>query len=576
MSISLGIGLKIGGNGGGLSASEIWVNDMLLNYKTLNNHSTFTPAQEVLIRERLEEDYIVTTFGPDGADKTVCDFFLFFENSNTTSNLTTRTNTKTGDTLRWNYGAGNIYDQNNLPPQTTNGVVTVTSTDGFAGWTIIDIQSNTFINHLPSLKYLTAIYTCYMDTNGFTGTIPEFNSTNCYRLLLGSNNFTSINASLATCANIQRYDVHNNPLLTGTFPVITGLTSLTEIKINTTLISGKIPDLTGNTNFGYLSAQISHCEGMAGTFGGVKMTTLTFCDGAGSCYLSTAEVGSIINKLAVAFTANAPTVNLALTLSSAAGYGIGALIGDEANTDLIALRAAFATAGKTLTLTYNAEATRFAAGHIIFSNDDGFESVYTKVLPLFTTKGITGTFHIVTDWVGTADHATWANLNDIEDAGNEIASHGKTHTSFTSLSDVQLRAELDAIDIAFPANGLDVPDTIAYPSAAQNATIKSTCAEYYSLGRVVSITYITPVSDKFIIGTKVLDNITDATLSNIKYFINAIYFGQCSGVILFHKVVNGVAPAGETSYEILEQVVDHCLAIGVDVMNFKDLAALMP
>jgi len=53
------------------------------------------------ILARLQEDYIILTFGPTGQNKDVCDFFLFLQNSNTSTPLVIRTNMKTGDTLRW-------------------------------------------------------------------------------------------------------------------------------------------------------------------------------------------------------------------------------------------------------------------------------------------------------------------------------------------------------------------------------------------------------------------------------------------------------------------------------------------
>jgi len=144
-----------------LTGNLTWSHWMQYSYTDkINTHVTWTSAQKALILGRLQEDYVVTTFGPAGTDETACDFFMFME---TIAGLkTTRTVTKTGATLRWNYGDGNIYSQNNIPGQIATDVITVTSTDGFSGITYWICSAN-FTGNIPNLPYyftgaLTQIY----------------------------------------------------------------------------------------------------------------------------------------------------------------------------------------------------------------------------------------------------------------------------------------------------------------------------------------------------------------------------------------------------------------------------------
>jgi hypothetical protein len=569
------------GQTGIVTNNVTWSTDMMLSYLTINSHSTFSDPQKVLLKDRLTEAYIITTFGPAGTNKTVCDFFLFFENSNTTTNLTTRTNTKTGATLRWNYGAGNVYSQNNLPAQITNGVVTVTSTDGFGAWTSFDIDTNTFINHCPSFRYLTNVATkINIDSNGFTGAIPDLTyNTKAIQLLLGSNNFKTINTSLVGLTALQQYDVHSNPNLTGNFPAITGITTLTQIRVDGTRITGNIPDLSANTNFVYLSTIGSKITGLNGTIPSSKMTNLTFGSATYTSLLSSSEVGSIMHKLNLKYTASPPTANLLLRLE---GAGNGALIGDEANADLVAVKALFVTAGKTLTYTYNAEATRFATGHVVFTHDDMWATTYSLAYPLLQSKGILATLFVTTDWIEVQHRLTWANMLEMSNAGHEVGGHGKTHTFFSSLTHAELIAELDTIDTLLAANGLPIATTFAYPYSCpviDKVWIQAKCAEYYTLGRGTDSNFVTQTSDKMNMPFKLIEgNTTDteAKIVGLEDIIDYCACGNCIVVFLFHEVVMGAPVGPQVNYAVLSRIFDKAISSGVSIIKFKDLIPLMP
>lgn len=224
------------GSGKGFGGSEeTWAEKMLDSYMEINDHITFTQAQQDSILERLSEDYITTTF----ADKDTCDFFLYFQNSNTSTNLTTRTNTKTGATLRWNYGAGNVYNQNNLPAQINNGVITVTSEDGFGSWTVFNISTNTFSGTLPSLEYLTLMTTCNIYTNSaLNGNLskmvsPVLQTLNATTTLITGN--ISVFDELTTLKYISLPQVST---ITGDISAFRKSTGITDINMRSTSVYG--------------------------------------------------------------------------------------------------------------------------------------------------------------------------------------------------------------------------------------------------------------------------------------------------------------------------------------------------
>jgi hypothetical protein len=267
----------------------------------------------------LQKPYIETTFGPTGANKTVCDFFLFFQNVKVGA-LTTRTSTKTGATLRWDYGTG-IYEQNNLPGQSCNGIITVTSTDGFANWTWIQLFTNSFTGKLPSFQYFTNLTVLNLYENSFSGTLPSFaNKTVMSHVRLYTNSFSgNPSAKFTGCTNIAIFYLFGNSF-TGEIPNIT---------------SGKFTEFAVQTNGFTLSACASFNK---------AMTSFN----ASTNSLPTAEVDELLLNMDTYFAgANLMTANCTVTLN---GASMGIPTGGSNNVNILSLIAKATAQGKTWTI----------------------------------------------------------------------------------------------------------------------------------------------------------------------------------------------------------------------------------
>lgn len=300
-----------------------WPKTMMESYVTINApYVTYTQVEKDTIEGRLATGYMQTTFGPVGLNKTTCDFFMIFWNSNTSTNLTTRTNTKTGSTLRWNYGAGNIYSQNNLPAHINTGIITVSSTDGFVGYLIIDFSTNNFIGNFPigSVQSFTQIY---LSNNNFVA-----NWTN--RLL------SSILNTLLISSN----------LFTGDFSNITIPANCTVIYLFSNSFNGSPPNITPHS-----TNSLTYRAYSLGFTSASNLTTFRKAMGElrldGNA-LPTSKVDELLHNMAVWYAANAPTTNCTINLS---GATMGIPTGGVSNTDLVALQAIWTAAGKTLTIT---------------------------------------------------------------------------------------------------------------------------------------------------------------------------------------------------------------------------------
>ncbi len=79
---------------------------------------------------------------------------------------------------------------------------------------------------------------------------------------------------------------------------------------------------------------------------------------------------------------------------------------------------------------------------ICLSFDDGFESDYTIVAPLFLKKNIKGTFFITTDFLGKNSYLKISQVKELHRMGMEIGSHSKSHPLLTMLSKEKIKKEL--------------------------------------------------------------------------------------------------------------------------------------
>jgi peptidoglycan/xylan/chitin deacetylase (PgdA/CDA1 family) len=79
---------------------------------------------------------------------------------------------------------------------------------------------------------------------------------------------------------------------------------------------------------------------------------------------------------------------------------------------------------------------------LIISFDDGFESIYTRAMPILRKNNLRATFFIVSSFVGTRDYLSWDQLLEMKAAGMNIESHTHTHPVLTKLSREKIKEEL--------------------------------------------------------------------------------------------------------------------------------------
>jgi len=219
-------------------------------------------------------------------------------------------------------------------------------------------------------------------------------------------------------------------------------------------------------------------------------------------------------------------------------------------------------------------------GNIAFTFDDGFLSVNNLVVPSFEERGIKGTFFIPSNFVGTSYNGiatcSWAQLTNISNLGHEIGYHGQTHTPFPSLTDAQLRAELDAEKALFLSNSIPEPVSLAYPNGQTNAQIKLTVAEYVKIARYTLEQpiwpYDKPVVDKFNLGTINVSLVAYNDISELKKVIDIHRLRGTNITLMWHNiVVSNPINGAERTIAYLNEIVDYCKDKKMNILTMNQL-----
>lgn len=111
---------------------------------------------------------------------------------------------------------------------------------------------------------------------------------------------------------------------------------------------------------------------------------------------------------------------------------------------------------------------------------------YTKLFPILKEKNIKIGQACLTDWVGTVNKntpfATWEQIKEMSDYGNEIISHGlRQDTKYTTMTDTQLDTYFRVSKETLRSKGY-YSDLIVYTWGDSDTRIRKFARKYYKAG----------------------------------------------------------------------------------------------
>lgn len=100
---------------------------------------------------------------------------------------------------------------------------------------------------------------------------------------------------------------------------------------------------------------------------------------------------------------------------------------------------------------------------VLLTFDDGYDDAWANATRLLREHRMTGSFAVVTGFVGGEAYLTWDEVREMRDAGMEIVSHAVTHPDLGALPEEDARAEIVDSKATLEAE-LGVPvQTLIYP-----------------------------------------------------------------------------------------------------------------
>lgn len=100
---------------------------------------------------------------------------------------------------------------------------------------------------------------------------------------------------------------------------------------------------------------------------------------------------------------------------------------------------------------------------VVITFDDGWETQYTRALPILKKYGFAATFYIITGDIGEKNFLNWEQVRNLAGAGMEIGGHTKSHPFLTDVDDDKLTEEVGEGKEIIEKNIGQAINTFAYP-----------------------------------------------------------------------------------------------------------------
>lgn len=114
--------------------------------------------------------------------------------------------------------------------------------------------------------------------------------------------------------------------------------------------------------------------------------------------------------------------------------------------------------------------------------DDGWETTYTKAMPLLQKYGIPTTQYILSGTENDPQYVSWTQIGNMQKAGHEIACHTVNHPDLTTLDDQDLNFQLSSCKHDLSKRFGAIPN-FASPYGAENDHTLSVIGKYFTSQR---------------------------------------------------------------------------------------------
>lgn len=158
-------------------------------------------------------------------------------------------------------------------------------------------------------------------------------------------------------------------------------------------------------------------------------------------------------------------------------------------------------------------------GMVTLTFDDGFASQYESAKPMLDAAGLKATYFITTGLLDDPNYMTTRQVLDLDQDGNEIGAHTRTHTDLVTLTPEQIQSEVAGSKADLETLLKKPVLTFDYPFGAYDTeVIKAVQDAGYVGARSVNPGYNNSSSDKFLLNDQHLES--DVTANQAKQWID--------------------------------------------------------
>jgi len=219
------------------------------------------------------------------------------------------------------------------------------------------------------------------------------------------------------------------------------------------------------------------------------------------------------------------------------------------------------------------KSTKFGRGTkrplITFIDDDaGIAPIFTKLKPLYDSKGIVGVSAVNGDPTSKA-----TDLLTLQNSGWEISSHSFAHTDLMLMSESQLRADFETSLSLLRGNGLNV-ENLVYPYGTSNALVRKVAKDYFNCGARVGGGINKYPFNQFNLNRVALGSSFDSgspiaglatnSLEYYKYRVDEAIENNCWLIFMTHA--NDI---DDTQLQYISDLIDYIQSLNVDVVTLK-------
>lgn len=207
----------------------------------------------------------------------------------------------------------------------------------------------------------------------------------------------------------------------------------------------------------------------------------------------------------------------------------------------------------------------FSRGAVSLTFDDGYQSGYTKAAPILEQANLNATFYIISKFINSPPYMTGEQVLALEDTGNEIGAHSRTHPHFFSSGDEIVFDEIHGAKQDLLDMGVSSVTTFAYPFGEYTRFSENEIRNAGYRGvRTSDDGAVETGENPYALEAQTLVN--ETSFEHVKGWIDeAVQRGHWQ-ILIFHKI-DDTGERYSTSPKLLQQIVDYLASTQVPVVT---------